>query len=155
VTGSGRAAATALVSALVVLAAGCGGTSGSADPDAGSDATTAADTSTCLAEAHPVSSFPSGYPADFPLPGGTVVFHVEDRGEEGVVATGVTRTAFPDVLTALNAAKAAGFRVTEGETEDHDAEADWAGNGYTGRWAIRESASCPGETVIQLLSRRA
>jgi hypothetical protein len=154
VSGTRRVAATAAVSALLVLAAGCGGTGESADPDAGGDPTAAADTSTCLADAHPVSDFPSRYPTDFPLPDGTVVYHVEDRGEEGVVATGVTTTAFPDVLTALNAAKSAGFKVTEGETEDHDAEANWAGNGYTGRWAIRESASCPGETVIQLLSRQ-
>jgi hypothetical protein len=154
VTRVARTGATALVSALLVLTAGCGSTGASADPDAGGDQTAAADTSTCLADAHPVGDLPAGYPTDFPLPDGTVVYHVEDRGQEGVVATGVTRTAFPDVLTALNAATSAGFKVTEGETEDHDAEANWIGNGYTGRWAIRESASCPGETVIQLLSRQ-
>lgn len=153
-TGVGRAAAAALVSTLLVLSAGCGGRGESADPDAGGDLTAAADTSTCLADAHPVRDFPAGYPTHFPLPDGTVVYHVEDRGEEGVVATAVTGTAFPDVLTALNAAKSSGFEVTEGETEDHDAEANWTGNGYTGRWALRESASCPGETVIQLLSRQ-
>lgn len=148
------AGATVLVSALLLLTAGCGSNGGSSAPDAGGDLTAAADTSTCVAAAHQVSDFPAGYPTDFPLPEGTVVYHVEDRGEQGVVATGVTRTAFPDVLKALNAAKAAGFKVTEGETEDHDAEANWTGNGYTGRWAIRASASCPGETVLQLLSRK-
>jgi hypothetical protein len=149
-------AAAALVSGLLLLTAGCGGTGESADADAGGGGggDAAADTSTCLADAHPVGEFPAGYPTDFPLPDGTVVYHVEDRGSDGVVATGVTKAAFPKVLAALNAAKSAGYEVTEGETEDHDAEANWTGNGYTGRWAIRESAGCPGETVIQLLSRK-
>ena len=47
-----------------------------------------------------------------------------------------------------------GIAVTaeKGETEAHDAEAEWKGNGFHGRWAIRESAKCSGETVIQVLS---
>jgi hypothetical protein len=152
-TGARRLAATGVLAALLLVTAGCGHQGESDDPDAGGGQG-AADTSTCLADAHPVSDFPAGYPQDFPLPDSTVVFHVEDRGTEGVVATGVTKSAFPDVLTALNAAKSAGFDVTEGETEDHDAEANWTGNGFTGRWAIKESATCPGETVIQLLSKK-
>ena len=139
---------------LLLLSTGCGGSGTASGPEADADLTAAADASTCLADAHPVSDFPAGYPTGFPLPHGTVVYHVEDRGSEGVVATGVTNAAFPDVLSGLNAAKSAGFEVTEGETEDHDAEANWTGNGYTGRWAIKESASCPGETVIQLLSKK-
>lgn len=153
-TGARRVAATGVLATLLLVTTGCGGKGESADPEAGGDLSAAADTSTCLADAHPVSDFPGGYPTDFPLPDGTVVYHVEDRGSDGVVATAVTKAAFPDVLTALNAAKSAGFKVTEGETEDHDAEANWTGNGFTGRWAIKESASCPGETVIQLLSKK-
>lgn len=145
----GVAAAVALVS----LTAGCGSDSGS-DPDAGRFSA-AADTTTCVADATAVASTPDGYPKDFPMPDGTVVFNVEDRGADGVIATGVTSTAFKDVLAALNGpAQTAGFKVTDGETEDHDAEANWSGNGFTGRWAIKESASCPGETVIQLLSKK-
>jgi hypothetical protein len=149
-----QTAATSLAAALVVLTGGCGDRGASSGPEAGGDLTAAADTSTCLARATPVSDLPAGYPTGFPLPSGTVVYHVEDRGTEGVVATGVTRTPFADVLSALNGAKSAGFRVTEGETEEHDAEANWTGNGYTGRWTIRESASCPGQTVLQLLSKK-
>jgi hypothetical protein len=144
-----------LAAAVLLLTAGCGGHGDSraeGDADAGSSA---ADPQTCLADASPVGSTPDGYPNDFPMPPGTVVFHVEDRGAEGVVATGVTDTPFRDVLDALNGpAQRAGFKVSNGETEDHDAEATWTGNGYTGRWAIRESATCRGQTVIQLLSKR-
>ena len=49
---------------------------------------------------------------------------------------------------------AAGFHIEKGETEEHDAEAEWEGNGFHGRWAIRESAQCSGETVIQVLSAK-
>lgn len=152
-----RAALLPLALAVLVLVAGCGDSGDeptAGDPDGG-DHSSAADTSTCVADATPVTSTPESYPSDFPLPDGTVVFAVEDRGEDGVIATGVTRTPFEDVLAAMNAAEEAGFRVTSGETEDDDAEASWSGNGYVGRWAIKKSATCPGETVVQLLSTQA
>lgn len=147
-----RVVATALVAAVLsLLCTACGG-GGSPDPDA-DRFTAAADTSTCIADASEVRSFPDGYPQDFPMPHGTVVFHVEDRGADGVIATGITSAPFDDVLQAMNNATRAGFRVTSGETEEDDAEANWTGNGYVGRWAIKRSASCPGETQIQLLSK--
>jgi len=138
---------------LLLLTACGGGESDSADPDADGLAS-AADTTTCVNDAHPVTSTPDGYPTSFPLPDGTVVFHVEDRGQDGVIATGVTGTPFDDVLASMNATTKSGFKVTSGETEEDDAEANWTGQGFTGRWAIKKSASCPGETVIQLLSKR-
>ena len=114
----------------------------------------AADRSTCLADATPAATpYPDGAPTDWPFPPSTVVFSVEDRGDSGIILTGVTSTPFQDVLDFMNGTvQDAGFKVTEGETEDHDAEANWEGNGYRGRWAIRESGTCPGETVIQVLS---
>jgi uncharacterized lipoprotein len=149
-----RAAVAA--AALGVVLAGCGGGQQETevkDADAVSGSA-AADTSTCVQDAQQVATTPDGYPTGFPLPKGTVVFHVEDRSGAGVIATGVTETPFEDVLAAMNAAKEAGFRVTSGETEEDDAEADWVGHGYVGRWAIKKSATCPGETVVQLLSQR-
>lgn len=141
-----------LVGALLLAMTACGSDPEvTADPDAGDQA--AADRSTCLADAEAVTDFPEGYPADFPLPPQTVAYDAEDRGAEGVVVTGVTDLPFSDVLASLNGpAQEAGFTVTEGETEEHDAEANWTGNGFRGRWAIRESSSCPGETVVQVLA---
>ena len=64
-----------------------------------------------------------------------------------------TDVPFADVLDFLNGeVQDAGYVVTSGETEEADAEASWEGNGYRGRWAIRASATCPGETTIQVLS---
>jgi hypothetical protein len=147
--------AAATVAALLLLPTACGGGDSdreAQDPDAGGFSA-AADSNTCVKDATAVTSTPAGFPASFPLPTGTVVFHMEDRGEDGVIATGVTATPFHDVLTAMNAAEKSGFEVTEGETEEDDAEANWTGNGFTGRWAIKKSATCPGETVVQLLSK--
>jgi hypothetical protein len=148
-------AAPALLTVLLVPTACAGGESdaGAQDSDAGGFSA-AADTETCLRDATAVTATPDGYPASFPLPSGTVVFNVEDRGGDGVVATGVTATRFDDALHAMNAARRSGFKVIEGETEEGDAEANWTGNGFTGRWAIKKSATCPGETVVQLLSKR-
>jgi hypothetical protein len=143
-----------VVAGLLLVPTGCGGGSeaGGQDPPTGGSA--AYDAETCVGDAAAVASTPDDYPASFPLPDGTVVFHVEDRGEDGVIATGVTATPFADVLAAMNAAQKSGFAITSGETEEDDAEANWTGNGFTGRWAIKKSATCPGETVVQLLSKR-
>jgi hypothetical protein len=141
-----------LVTALLLLPTACGGGEESGDPDA-DQFSAAGDTSTCLADAQQVTSYPDGYPHGYPMPTGTVVFSVEDRGADGVVATGVTATPFDEVLRDMNAAAEAGYKRTSGETEEDDAEANWTGHGFTGRWAIKKSASCSGETVVQLLSK--
>lgn len=142
----------AVLSAVLVLATSGCGAKGTAEKDKG-DFEQAADRNTCVADATKVSHLPSGFPQDFPFPPKTVVYSAQDRGKEGVVATGVTSLPFKQVLAALNGpAQDAGYKVTNGETEKHDAEANWAGNSYRGRWAIRESGTCDGETVVQVLA---
>jgi hypothetical protein len=144
--------AAVLLAALAATSA-CGGGTGHASDETDHDR--AADTTTCLADARAIGSYPAGFPADFPLPDHTVVFNAEDRGADGVVVTGVTSLPFEQVLDALNGpAQDAGYQVTTGETEEHDAEANWSGHGYRGRWAIRESAGCAGETVVQVLAAK-
>lgn len=153
---SHRLGIAATVAALMLLPTACGGgdSDGDAqDSDAGGFAA-AADTTTCVNDATAVTTTADGYPAGFPLPAGTVVFNIEDRGPDGVIATGITTTPFDHVLHAMNAAKKDGFKVTGGETEADDAEANWTGNGFIGRWAIKKSATCPGQTIIQLLAKK-
>ena len=146
--------AAPLAAGVLLLLTGCGGgDAGSGDPDA-QQVSAAADTSTCVTDAHQVAAYPPGFPRDYPLPAGTVVYSVDDRGADGVVATGVTATPFKAVLQQMNAAAKAGYRRTSGETEEDDAEADWTGNGFAGRWAIKRSATCTGETVVQVLAKK-
>ena len=83
---------------------------------------------------------PAGFPA--PLPDGAVVVAVQQRDGGRTVVTAVVPAAEKDVLADLQAAyPAAGLTLTEGETEEHDAESNFTG-GVTGRWGIRELADC-------------
>ena len=60
------------------------------------------------------------------FPPDTTVYDVEDRDGTGVIVTAVSSAPFGDILDFLNHdAVDAGFRVTNGETEEHDAEANW------------------------------
>ena len=140
---------------LLTGVSGCGSdsTTGTAK-DPGERFSSVADQSTCLAGATAVATpWPDGFPGDWPFPARTTAYNVEDRGSDGTIVTAVTGSAFKDVLAFMNKQVSdAGYQVESGETEKHDAEAEWTGNGYHGRWAIRESAQCPGETVIQVLS---
>jgi hypothetical protein len=114
----------------------------------------AADRGTCRADAKAIERpYGEGFPEDWTFPPQTTAFGYEDAGEAGVVVTAVSSTPFEQVLAYLNEdAVDAGFEVTGGETEEHDAEANWTAGAYDGRWAIRESSTCPGETVIQVLA---
>jgi hypothetical protein len=112
----------------------------------------------CPAEATAVD-LPADFPA--PLPEGTVVVHVEER-EDGrdVVVTGVVPRAEPEVLTELQEAyAAAGLELTEGETEERDAESNFEGTtsdgeALIGRWGIRVISDCdPEATRIDMVVR--
>ncbi len=139
---------------LLLLASGCGGGKEAAkEQDEGFEK--AADQTTCVEDARALGKLPSGFPADFPFPQGAVVYHAEDRDEVGVIVTAITFSSLRDVLAALNGpAQQAGFKVTNGETEEHDAEANWTGNGFRGRWVIKDSATCQGEVSIQVLAAK-
>jgi hypothetical protein len=147
-----RAAAIGAVAGLVLSVSGCGESEAARANEEGMVPT--ADESVCRADATPLPApYGRGFPEDWPFPPLTTVYHFEDRGEDGRIVTATSAAGFGAVLSFMNHQVVhAGFRIESGETEDHDAEAEWEGNGYRGRWAIRESGSCPGETVIQVLA---
>jgi hypothetical protein len=114
--------------------------SGDGDSDAkGTEQTGTPQTVACPADAKAVD-LPAGFPA--PLPDGAVVVAVQERDGGRTVVTGVVPAAEKDVLADLQAAyPAAGLTLTEGETEEHDAESNFTGD-VTGRWGIRELSDC-------------
>ena len=120
--------------------------------DAGAERSGTPETVDCPADATPVD-----VPGDFsaPLPQGTVVVAVDERDDGRTVLTGVVPAAEPDVLADLQQAyPAAGITLTEGETEERDAESDFTGAGLTGRWGIRALEDCsPAATRIDLVVR--
>ena len=148
-----------VVTAAVLVAGltGCGSDASADERTSGAhEFDKVADQETCLADATPADKpWPEGFPADWPFPEETATYNVEDRGSDGTIVTAVSGSDFADVLSFMNHDVVdAGYRIESGETEDHDAEAEWDGNGFRGRWSIRESAQCPNETVIQVLSAR-
>jgi hypothetical protein len=154
---SGRLAApttrAALVGATVLAAVALCGCESTAQRAAGHALQQAADTSVCQAAAKPADVSSSAFPSSFPMPPRTTVYHVEDRGADGTIVTAISSLPFQKILGFMNHdVVTAGFRHVSGETEEHDAEANWVGNGYQGRWAIRVSGSCNGQAVIQVLS---
>ena len=154
-----RPAAAALAAAALALT-GCGGAGGGPREAGGAgeehESETvlagAADQTVCLADAKP-ADLPASFPSAWPFPPRTTAYHVEDRAGVGMIVTAVSAEPIHDLVEFLNHdAVAAGFTVTGGETEEHDAEANWTASGYTGRWTVRESGSCPGESILQVLA---
>jgi hypothetical protein len=150
-----------MVAAVLLLAlTGCGADHKAGtekDKDAKEGFSAAADLTTCSKDAKAAPTpYGDGFPQDWPFAPRTTVFHVEDRADAGTIVSAVSRTPFKQVLAFMNErVVGAGFKTEDGETEEHDAEAEWEGNGYRGRWAIRESGSCPEETVVQVVSVKA
>lgn len=146
---AGLLVTAAMMSASLVA---CGGESEADKEQVGTGA--AADLSTCKDDAKAAARpYGDGFPTDWLFPPDTVIYKAEDRGAQGTIVSGVSTLAFRELLDFLNHDVVdAGFTIEGGETEAHDAEAEWKGNGFHGRWTIRESATCPGETVIQVLS---
>jgi hypothetical protein len=89
------------------------------------------------------------------LPEGAVVVAFDMRDDGRTVVTGVVPAAEPDVLADLQRSyPAAGLTLTEGETEERDAESNFTGEGVVGRWGIRALDDCsPTATRIDLVLR--
>jgi hypothetical protein len=105
----------------------------------------------------PADATPVDVPGDLaaPLPQGTIVVAVDERDDGRTVLTGVVPAAEPDVLADLqHTYPGAGLTLTEGETEERDAESNFTGSGVVGRWGIRSLDDCsPAATRIDLVLR--
>ncbi len=163
-----RVTTTALT--LVLAGFGLAGCSSDGGTDEGSGTTTsptgeeseggdfekAADESLCKADVQDKaleSPYGEGFPPDWPFPPDTIVYNAENRADTGVIVTAVSSTPFEEILDFMNGeVVSAGFEIEGGETEENDAEAEWKSTDYSGRWAIRTSATCDGETIIQVFA---
>jgi hypothetical protein len=138
--------------------AGCGSDSSTQESDkekaAEGSFSPGEDAQTCSADATALDTpYAESFPTDWPFPPKTVVYDAEDRGDAGTVVTAISAASFKDILDYMNNDVVdAGFEIESGETEEHDAEAEWRGTDFHGRWAIRVSSACPGETSIQVLA---
>ena len=149
-----RVLLTVALAASVVLT-GCGG--GESDKGQAAEkqlAASGAPTPVCIDKATDVA-VPAAFPSAFPLPNGAKVYAVQQRSGGRTIVYAVVDRDVKVVLKELQTAvPAAGFTPSEGEVEARDAESNWKGNGYTGRWAIREIAGCTTQTSVTVLSAK-
>ena len=139
----GLVAAVVAAAAVVGLGA-CGG-----DDDKGS--TAGSTVPVCSAKAPGVDR-PDGFPDDLPLPSSFVATGSDERSEGRLVLDGVTTE---DLRTTLHFLQQelpkAGYRLTEGEVEEDDAESNFSGHGMKGRWAIRVADGCTDRTTLSVV----
>lgn len=148
-----RTAALGAAACCVLTFSACSSKDKDADADQGSPVNVASAVCAKDAAAKQVS-VPAGFPSDFPMPPGTILYAVDNRGQDGIVVTGVTATDFKSVLSSLQTGLPAhGYTPEEGETEPHDAESNWHSASYDGRWAIREIPQCAGQTLVNVVAR--
>ena len=149
----------ALLAGLLLATPGlsaCG--AGDSRADAGEPATsehdsgeqemeTAADRSVCRADAEPVARpYDAGFPRSWSFPPQTTVYDVEDRGETGVIVTGVSSAPFADILDYLNHdAVAAGLHRDRGRDR---------GARRRGRLEVRPAGRAVGDPGVGRLPRR-
>ncbi|HET7396898.1 MAG TPA: hypothetical protein VFJ94_00110 [Intrasporangium sp.] len=156
--------------ALVGLLPGCGTTASTvpvdrAAPGAGAPAAQTssrangqageADASEVCAEDARAVSLPATYPDAARLPAGYVITSVEARSGDRTVVSAVSPRGFQDTLGDLRAAfSTRGWTLSGGEVEEGDAESNFSGNGYKGRWGIRALPGCQEDTTVSVVLGR-
>jgi hypothetical protein len=135
----------ALVAALALPLVACGGDDGDGPAASGSTIPP------CTAKAPGVDR-PDGFPDDLPLPSSFIATGAESRSGGRLVVDGVATDSFETTLHFLQRElPKAGYRLTEGEVEEHDAESNFSGHGLRGRWAIRVADGCPDRTTLEVV----
>src|SRR5207249_834487 len=81
---------------------------------------------------------PSAFPANFPLPPGTEITAQEERSGDRIIITTIVPALDVKGVAEFfeRELPKAGFKITEGESEPGEAEANYEGNGVKGRWKV-------------------
>jgi len=148
-----RGPAAASGASLLLALGACGQEADQQQPaDASTRPAVASTQGACAADARPVS-LPSAYPSQGALPAGYVVTKVETRSKGRIVVTGVSPKDFAATLADLQSIFSTnGWTLSQGEVEKDDAESNFSGNGFTGRWAIRALDQCAGNTTVSVVT---
>jgi len=139
-----QAAWCAVLAAVVVVLAGCGG-----DKDKESEAANPQATAAC--EGSPLTDTPK-LPASFPMVEETTLTQQSTQGPTQVVEgywDGDLEEAHDEYVKEF---KAAGYKVLFEELEDHDSEVSWSGEGRSGQVALRDD--CGGDKIYVHITNR-
>lgn len=97
-------------------------------------------------------ALPTDFPAQFPFPPGTVISQSQSR-TEGRVLNGVAPSDPHSVAVFLSRELPyKGFKTGIGDSEANEAESDYAGYGYQGRWKVRSIQGCPGAVTFTVFA---
>jgi hypothetical protein len=132
----------AVLLALTLLAAGCGG--------GGADSASEETVSEPLPECAQTNvggrnvARPAKLPAGFPLPPGMVITLVEDQDVGGLKVDGYAPGTVDSVGQFFERELPdAGYEIVAGDQEEFEKEADFLGNGSLGEFKIFGSPDCP------------
>jgi hypothetical protein len=127
----------AVVAAAAALLASCGG----------ADQSTAAALPDCAGAGETVAR-PEALPAEFPVPDGTVFVGQRSSGRFTLVDAR-SPGDFDSVHEFFERElEQAGFRLSGGEAEEDEAEADFAGNGVAGHLVVHSIGGCDGAVRV-------
>ena len=135
----------ALVGALGLLLAGCGGGDGDSEGDLGQEAEAACSGSE-------LSDAPK-LPASWPDMGEVTFTQQKTQGPTEVVEgyfDGDIEAAHDDFKREL---EAAGFTILFDELEEHDSEVSWKGEGRSGQVALREECGDSDKIYVKVTNR--
>ena len=142
----------ALLAAVVVALAGCGGGAKKGESEQPSEAAKSACNGAALADTEKLKLPPS-----FPQIEADKVTYTQQSSEG---PTNVVEGYFHgDVKEAHDEYKkelqGAGFKILFDELEDHDSEVSWKGEGRTGQVALREECGESDKTYVHITNRPA
>jgi hypothetical protein len=90
----------------------------------------------------PATALPSGVPASLPLPPGTYVTGGRTDGDQVAVDALVPGTLSVAAAFMTQQLPAAGFKLTDSDAEQDEAEARFSGNGVSGRLRLHSITGC-------------
>jgi hypothetical protein len=98
---------------------------------------------------------PRAFPRRFPLPEGGVLTHVGREAGSTLVEGYVPGRSLGEVRDAFRRdLPAAGYRLGEGDAEEHEAETEFSGRGYAGHLKLRDDV-CSGAVTFGVALRPA
>jgi hypothetical protein len=131
--------------AVVLLAAGCGGSSGDKESEEGAR-------TECKA---PALTGETGLPAAFPIPGELTLTETRKDGPSTVVDGYWTAGLDEAYNEYKDQVEQAGYDILFNEKEEHDAEISYKGSGRTGQIALRDNCTEEDTTRVHITSRPA
>ena len=99
---------------------------------------------------------PEAFPEDLPLPPGTVITAARMTAAGAAYIDGYAPLSHIDAARFfLEEMPAAGYVNGRGDSESHEAEAPFSGNGVDGRWIVVTVPDCPAATYIVITTAAA